>query len=67
MIGDILGSLFSFRAVMDEDRGCGNCHVEVVVVVPGDGEVPHPAVMDDGDRSADHHGRLAVRRLEMSA
>jgi hypothetical protein len=41
--------------------------VEVVVVVAGDREVPHPAAVDGRDRSADHHGRLAVRGLEMHA
>jgi hypothetical protein len=31
---------------VDEDRdGCGDDHVEVVVVVAEDGEVPHPAVV----------------------
>src|SRR6202453_1536172 len=68
--------------VMDEDRDVALCDmacaiitavglrredIEVVVVVAGDGEVPHPAVVEGRDRAADHHGRLAVRRLEMHA
>ena len=39
--------------------------VEVVVVVAGDGEVPHPPVMLDGDGSADDGGSGAVRGLEV--
>jgi hypothetical protein len=65
VICNVIGDLFSFRAVVDEDRGCGNSYVEVVVVVTGDGQVPHPAVMDGRNRSADHYGRLAVRSLEL--
>jgi hypothetical protein len=53
--------------VMNKDICCVSAHVEVVVVVAGDGEVPHPPVVDGRDRAADHHGRLAVWRLEMHA
>jgi len=42
-------------------------YVEVVVVVAGDGEVPHPPVMDGRGRSADDYSALAVRGLEMIA
>ena len=48
------------------DRGA-SYHVEVVVVVAGDGQVPHPAVMDGRGRSADDYNALAVRGLEMIA
>ena len=41
--------------------------VEVVVVVAGDGEVPHPAVVDGWDRPAHDDCGLAVRRLEVHA
>jgi len=58
-------NLFSLRAIVDEDRRCGNCHVEVVVVVAGDGEVPHPAVMIDRDRSSDYDRSPTVRGLEL--
>src|SRR3984957_2935580 len=53
--------------VVDKHRRCGNAHVEVVVVVAGDGEVPHPSVVGGRDRACDHDGCLAVWRLEMSA
>jgi hypothetical protein len=44
----------------------GTCnHVEVVVVVAGDGEVPHPAVVGSGDRAADDGGGGAVGGKEM--
>jgi hypothetical protein len=46
----------------------GACdHVEVVVVVARDGQVPHPPVMDGRGRSADDYSALAVRGLEMIA
>jgi hypothetical protein len=45
----------------------GGLDIEVVVVVAGDGEVPHPAVVDGRDRTSDYDGCLAVRRLEMHA
>src|SRR5579859_685195 len=64
VICNVIGNLASFRAVVDEDRGCGNSYVEVVVVVAGDGEVPHPAVVDLGRGSAVGGGLDAVRGLE---
>ena len=42
-------------------------YVEVVVVVTGDGEVPHPAVVDLRDGAADYDRRLAVGGLEVDA
>jgi hypothetical protein len=56
-----------FIAVVDEDIGYTSLDVEVVVVVAGDGEVPHPAVMDGRCRAADDDGGLAVGGLEMCA
>jgi len=50
---------------VNEDRCCSNCDVEVVVVVAGDGQVPHPAVTDGRDRSSDHDRSLAIRGFEM--
>jgi hypothetical protein len=47
-------------------RNTGN-HVEVVVVVAGDGEVPHPAVVIGRDRATDYDRRLAVWCLEVCA
>jgi hypothetical protein len=52
---------------VDEDCGCCNCHVEVVVVVAGDGEVPHPAVVDGWCRAADDDGGLPAGGLEVCA
>jgi hypothetical protein len=52
---------------MNEDWSISCDHVEVVVVVAGDGEVPHPAVMLGRDRPADDDRGLAVRRLEVHA
>jgi hypothetical protein len=52
---------------MDEDRRVACDHVEVVVVVAGDGEVPHPPVMDGRGRSADDYSALTVRGFEMLA
>jgi transposase len=46
-------------AVMGQDGCGGQVYVEVVVVVAGDGEVPHPAIMVDRDGAADH-GRGGV-------
>ena len=54
-------------SVVDEDRSVTCGHVEVVVVVAGDGEVPHPSVVDGRDRTADHDRHLAVGGLEMHA
>ena len=53
--------------VMNKDICCVSAHVEVVVVVAGDCQVPHPAVMDSRDRASDDDRRPAVRRLEMHA
>jgi hypothetical protein len=53
--------------VMNKDICCVSAHVEVVVVVTGDGQVPHPAVMDGRGRSADDYSNLAVSGLEMIA
>ena len=69
----------STTVIMDEDRDITCCDmvraittaivlrrqdIKVVVVVAGDGEVPHPAVADGRDRPADDggEGTLAVRR-----
>jgi hypothetical protein len=48
-------------------RDYGGLDIEVVVAVAGDGQVPHPAVVDGRDRPADYDRRPAVRRLEMHA
>jgi hypothetical protein len=37
---------------MNENAGVGGLNVDVMVVVAGDGEVPHPAVMNLGDGAA---------------
>ena len=46
-----------------EDRS--GLDIEVVIIL--DGEVPHPAVLDGRDRTADHDRHLAVGGLEMHA
>jgi len=38
--------------------------IEVVVVVAGDGQVPHPAVVLLRSAAADYYHNLAVRSLE---
>jgi hypothetical protein len=43
----------------------GRDHIEVVVVVAGDGEVPHPAVVLLRDSAADHAHSAAVRGFEV--
>jgi hypothetical protein len=48
-------------------KGAGRQHVEVVVVVAGDGEVPHPAVVDRWHRAAVGGGGRAVGGLEVLA
>ena len=50
--------------VMNKDICCVSAHVEVVVVVAGDCQVPHPAVMHGRGRASHHHRGLAVRRLK---
>ena len=47
-------------------RFCGE-YVEVVVVVAGDGEVPHPPVVVGRNRAAVGHDLLTVGRLEVLA
>ena len=54
-------------AVVDEDIGYTSLDVEVVVVVAGDGQVPHPAVVDGQCRAADHDRGLPVGGLEVGA
>jgi hypothetical protein len=39
---------------MDQYGSCGSLNIEIVVVVAGDAEVPHPAVMDGRDRASDY-------------
>jgi hypothetical protein len=53
--------------VMDENRGVARNHVEVVVVVAGDGEVPHPAVVDLRGGTAVGDRDTAVGGLKMLA
>ena len=52
---------------MDKYRSNGCLDIEVVVVVAGDGEVPHPAVALLRDGAADHGHSRAVRGLEALA
>ena len=46
---------------------CSGDYIEVVVVVAGDGEVPHPPVVDGRDRASDHDRGLAIWRAGVSA
>jgi hypothetical protein len=50
---------------MDQYGSFGNGHVEVVVVVAGDGEVPHPSVVLLRRGAADDDRDGAVSCLEM--
>ena len=50
--------------VVDQNADVRGEDVEVVVIVAGDGQVPHPAVMDGRRRAADYYRDLAIRRLE---
>jgi hypothetical protein len=54
-------------AVVDENGGGSDVHIEVVVIVAGDGEVPHPAVVVGRDRASHYDRCLAVRGLELLA
>jgi hypothetical protein len=53
--------------VVNEDGGRPDIDVEVVVVVAGDGKVPHPAAVDGRDRASDHHRSLTVGGLKVLA
>jgi hypothetical protein len=50
---------------MDQYGSFGNGHVEVVVVVAGDGEVPHPAIMVGRHAAAVGDRDVAVGGLEV--
>jgi hypothetical protein len=52
---------------MDQYGSSGSLNIEIVVVVAGDAEVPHPAVMDGRDRAFDHNRSLAAGGLEALA
>jgi hypothetical protein len=53
--------------VMNKDICCVSAHVEVVVVVAGDCQVPHPAVVDLGRGAAVGDGEAATGGLEVLA
>jgi hypothetical protein len=65
----LLGVKFHSALIFIMHEHCRTAHyyVEVVVVVAGDGEVPHPAVVSGRDRASDYDRCLAVRRLEVPA
>lgn len=52
---------------MDEHRSGGHLDIEVVIIVAGDGKVPHPAVMSLRGAPAVGGSDRAVRGLEMLA
>ena len=52
---------------MGKDSGCGGVDVEVMVVVAGDGEVPHPAVVVGRGGAAACDGAHAVGGLQVLA
>lgn len=54
-------------AVVDEDGDHGCRDVEVVVVVVGDGKVPHPTVADSGDSATVSSNGHPVRGLQWLA
>jgi hypothetical protein len=53
------------RCIVDKDGSCNSLDVEVVVIVPGDGEVPHSVDVVGGNRAVVGNRDCAVGGLDM--